>query len=187
VQLTFPEVLERGVADVPAAFWELAYPQGLLPAIQAATTNGVDSYLIAAVIREESVYNPGAISPVGALGLMQVMPQTGRMIAEKLGGESFSRERLFNPHYNIRLGSWYLGHLAEQFDHNPVYMVAAYNAGPDVVAKWVRQFGGGETDEFIEAIPYTETRLYVKRVLRSHREYRRVTGRDCARSFEKGC
>ena len=187
VQLTFPDVLERGISGVPSSFWELAYPQGLLPAIQASTINGVDPYLIAAVIREESVYNPDAVSPAGALGLMQVMPQTGQMIAGRLGGEAFSRERLFDPRYNIRLGSWYLGHLAEKFDHNPVYMVAAYNAGPEAVAKWVQQFGGIEPDEFIESIPYTETRLYVKRVLRSHREYRRVNGRECAASFEKVC
>ena len=188
VQLTFPDVLERGTSGVPSSFWELAYPQGLLPVIQAATTNGVDPYLIAAVIREESVYNPDAVSPAGALGLMQVMPQTGQMIAGRLGGESFSKERLFDPGYNIRLGSWYMGQLAEKFDHNPVYMVAAYNAGPEAVAKWVQQFGGGEPDEFVESIPYTETRLYVKRVLRSHGEYRRVSGRECAASlFEKVC
>ncbi|TAL10634.1 MAG: tetratricopeptide repeat protein [Nitrospirae bacterium] len=187
VQLTFPDVLERGASGVPSSFWELAYPQGLLPTIQAATTNGVDPYLVAAVIREESVYNPDAVSPAGALGLMQVMPQTGQMVAGRLGGESFSRERLFDPRYNIRLGSWYLGYLAEKFDHNPIYMVAAYNAGPEAVAKWVQQFGGVEPDEFIESIPYTETRLYVKRVLRSHREYRRVSGRECAAPFEKVC
>ena len=187
VQLTFPDVLERGISGVPSSFWELAYPQGLLPAIQAVTTNGVDPYLIAAVIREESVYNPDAVSPAGALGLMQVMPQTGQMIAGRLGGESFIKERLFDPRYNIRLGSWYLGHLAEKFDRNPVYMIAAYNAGPEAVAKWVQQFGGVEPDEFIESIPYTETRLYVKRVLRSHREYRRVNGRECAASVEKVC
>jgi soluble lytic murein transglycosylase len=188
VQLTFPDVLERGVSGVPSSFWDLAYPQGLLPAIQASTTNGVDPYLIAAVIREESVYNPDAVSPAGALGLMQVLPQTGQMIAGRLGGESFSKERLFDPRYNIRMGSWYLGQLAEKFDHNPVYMVAAYNAGPEVVARWIQQFGGIEPDEFIESIPYTETRLYVKRVLRSHREYRRVSGRECAASFfEKVC
>jgi soluble lytic murein transglycosylase len=183
VQLSFADVLERGINGVPAAFWELAYPSGLLPAIRAATTNGIDPYLIAAIIREESVYNPDAVSPAGALGLMQVMPQTGQMIAGKLGGEAFSKERLFDPRYNIRMGSWYLGHLAEKFDHNPVYMVAAYNAGPEAVVKWVQQFGGVEPDEFIESIPYTETRLYVKRVLRSHREYRRVNGRECAVSF----
>ncbi len=187
VQRTFPDVLERGISGVPSAFWDLAYPQGWLPAIQASTPTGVDPYLIAAVIREESAYNPDAVSPAGALGLMQVMPQTGRMIAGRLGGESFSRERLLDPHYNIRLGSWYLGHLAERFDHNPVYMVAAYNAGPEAVAKWVQEFGGIEPDEFIESIPYTETRLYVKRVLRSHREYRRVSGRDCVASFETVC
>ncbi len=118
---------------------------------------------------------------------MQVMPQTGQMIAGRLGGESFSKERLFDPRYNVRLGSWYLGHLAEKFGHNPVYMVAAYNAGPDAVAKWIQQFGEVEPDEFIESIPFTETRLYVKRVLRSYREYRSVSGRECAASYEKVC
>ncbi len=187
VQLTFPDVLERGISGVPTSFWELAYPRGLLPAIQSSASNDVDPYLIAAIIREESVYNPDAVSPAGALGLMQVMPQTGQMIAGRLGGESFSKERLFDPRYNVRLGSWYLGHLAEKFGHNPVYMVAAYNAGPDAVAKWIQQFGEVEPDEFIESIPFTETRLYVKRVLRSYREYRRVSGRECAASYEKVC
>ena len=98
-----------------------------------------------------------------------------------------SRERLFDPTYNIKLGSWYLGQLAVKFNHNPIYTIAAYNAGPDAVAKWAQQFGG-DPDEFIESIPYTETRLYVKRVLRSYREYKRVSGLECGASFfEKGC
>lgn len=188
VQLFFPDVIDRGAAGVPSAFWELAYPQGLLPTIRASVNHGTDPYLVAAVIREESVYNPDAVSPAGALGLMQVMPQTGRMVATRLGAEPFSRERLFDPPYNIRLGSWYLGYLAEKFDRNAVYVIAAYNAGPEAVAKWVQQFGNVEPDEFIESIPYTETRLYVKRVLRSYREYRRVNGQECAASFfEKVC
>src|SRR2546426_9148795 len=122
-----------------------------------------------------------------SLGLMQVTLQTGEMVANRLGGEAFNRERLFDATYNIKLGSRYLGHLAEKFNHNPIYTIAAYNAGPDVVAKWAQQFGGGDPDEFIESIPYTETRLYVKRVLRSYREYKRVSGLECAASFfEKG-
>ena len=188
VQLFFPDVIDRGVTGVPPTFWELAYPQGLLPVIQTVADHGVDPHLVAAIIREESTYNPAAVSPAGALGLMQVTLQTGEMIANRLGAEAFTRERLFDPGYNIKLGSRYLGHLAEKFNHNPIYTIAAYNAGPDVVAKWAQQFGGGDPDEFIESIPYTETRLYVKRVLRSYREYKRVSGLECGASFfEKGC
>ena len=188
VQLFFPDVIDRGVIGVPPTFWELAYPQGLLPVIQTVADHGVDPHLVAAIIREESTYNPAAVSPAGALGLMQVTLQTGEMIANRLGGEAFNRERLFDPNYNIKLGSRYLGQLGEKFNHNLINTIAAYNAGPDVVAKWMQQFGGGDPDEFIESIPYTEARLYVKRVLRSYREYKRVSGLECAASFfEKGC
>jgi soluble lytic murein transglycosylase len=178
-QLFFPDVIERGGAGVPQTFWELAYPGGYWPA---------ESYLIAAVIREESMYNPTAVSSAGALGLMQVMPQTGQRIAARLGLEEFTRERLFDSCYNIRLGSWYLGHLAEKFNNNLIHMIAAYNAGPEVVSKWVQQFGDGDTDEFIEVIPYTETRQYVKKVLRSYREYMRIYGtKRGSRFLDKVC
>ena len=181
-------MLFRSVTGVPPAFWELAYPQGLLPVIQTVGERGLDPHLVAAIIREESTYNPAAVSPAGALGLMQVTLQTGERIAGRLGGEAFNRDRLFDPIYNIKLGSRYLGQLAEKFNRNPIYTIAAYNAGPDVVAKWAQQLGGGDPDEFIESIPYTETRLYVKRVLRSYREYKRVSGLECGASFfEKGC
>ena len=188
VQLFFPDVIDRGVTGVPPTFWELAYPQGLLPVIQTVADHGVDPHLVAAIIREESTYNPAAVSQAGALGLMQVTLQTGERIASRLGGEAFNPERLFDPIYNIKLGSRYLGQLAERFNRNPIYTIAAYNAGPDVVAKWAQQLGGGDPDEFIESIPYTETRLYVKRVLRSYREYKRISGLECSASFfEKGC
>ena len=141
-----------------------------------------------AVIREESAYNPLAISTAGALGLMQVMPHTGQKIAAQVGSDGFSRERLFDPCYNIRFGSWYLGHLAEKFNHNLVYAIAAYNAGPDIVTKWIQQFGYREQDEFIESIPYTETRQYVKKVLRSYRQYGKIYGPESRTAFlDKGC
>lgn len=188
-QLFFPDVLERGGAGVPQTFWELTYPGRYLPTIsELANDKRRDPYLIAAVIREESTYNPNAVSSTGALGLMQVMPQTGQRIAARLGLAEFTRERLFDSCYNIRLGSWYLGHLAEKFNNNLIYMIAAYNAGPEVVSKWVQQFGGGDTDEFIESIPYTETRQYVKKVLRSYREYMRIYGNERATRFlDKVC
>jgi len=176
-KLFFPDVIERGGADVPQTFWKLAYPGGYLPTIKGLTSApSQDPFLVAAVIREESVYNPAAVSSAGALGLMQVMPQTGQQIAARLGLAGFTRERLFEPCYNILLGSSYLVHLADKFDNDLIRMVAAYNAGPEAVSKWVQQFEGVDTDEFIELIPYTETRLYVKKVLRTYREYKRIYG-----------
>ena len=175
----FAEVIERGGPSVARNFWELAYPRGFLPMTHGMIEE-TDSHLVSAVIREESSYNPAAVSTAGALGLMQIMPQTGQKIATQLGPPPFSRDRLFEPCYNIRLGSWYLRHLHDKFSNNMIYAIAAYNAGPEIVTKWVQQFGGKDQDEFIESIPYTETRNYVKKVLRSYREYKRIYGHDGA-------
>lgn len=176
-KLFFPEVIDRGGAEVSQAFWELAYPGGLLPVITGwKSARGPDPFLVAAVIREESVYNPAAVSSAGAMGLMQIMPQTGQQVASRLGLAEHTKGRLFEVCYNVRLGSAYLGHLYEKFDRDLILTIAAYNAGPEVVSKWVQQFGGGDTDEFIEAIPYTETRQYVKKVIRSYWEYKRIYG-----------
>jgi soluble lytic murein transglycosylase len=176
VRTFFAEVVERGGPAIGKTFWELAYPGGYFPVIRALPeTQRIDTHLISAIIREESAYNPAAISSAGALGLMQVMPQTGQKIAAQLDSEQlFRRERLFEPCYNIRFGSWYLRYLAEKFPNNLVYVIAAYNAGPEVVSKWVQLRGDKDQDEFIESIPYTETRNYVKKVLRSYGEYKRI-------------
>ena len=189
MQLFFPDVIERGGAGIPRTFWELAYPGGYLPTInEFSNEKKTDPHLVAAVIREESTYNPNAVSSAGALGLMQVMPQTGLRVATRLGLEEFTKERLLDSCYNIRLGTWYLGHLAEKFNNNLIHLIAAYNAGPEVVSKWVQQFGAGDTDEFIETIPYTETRQYVKKVLRSYREYKRIYGNEWkVRFIDKVC
>lgn len=175
IRLSFSDVLDRGGGGVPTAFWKLAYPDGYFSAVKNLQGGpGVDPHLVMAVIREESAYNPVALSSAGAMGLMQLMPSTGQQVAAQLGLEPYSRERLFDPCFNIRLGSQYLNYLGEKFRRNLVYTLAAYNAGPDIVLKWEQQFGGAEADEFIESIPYTETRQYVKKVLRSYQEYKRI-------------
>ncbi len=176
VRTFYADVIERGGADVGTKFWELAYPGGYFPIIRALPdTQRMEPQLIAAIIREESAYNPRAVSSAGALGLMQVMPQTGEKIAGQLEPQQlFRRDRLYEPCYNIRLGSWYLRYLAEKFTNNLVYVIAAYNAGPEIVSKWVQLRGDKDQDEFIESIPYTETRNYVKKVLRSYGEYKRI-------------
>jgi soluble lytic murein transglycosylase len=179
IRTFFADVLERGGTAGGKTFWELAYPGGYLKVIHGLpASQRLDTFLITAVIREESSYNPSAVSSAGALGLMQVMPQTGSKIASELGSPGFTRERLFEPCYNIRLGSWYLRQLSEKFGNNLVLVIAAYNAGPEAVSKWVQQRRGKDQDEFVESIPYTETRNYVKKVLRSYGEYKRIYGSD---------
>jgi soluble lytic murein transglycosylase len=136
---------------------------------------GAELALVAAVIREESAYDPRAVSSVGAIGLMQLMPDTGRWVARRIGLDLPGKDALYNPETNIRLGASYLSFLLEQFEGNFVYAIAAYNAGSGAVDRWITSFGSRDQDEFIESIPYRETRNFVKRVLRSLGEYRRIS------------
>ena len=101
------------------------------------------------------------------------MPVTANAVAQRYGFPSVGREELFDRETNIRLGVRYLGQLLEQYGGNLAYAVAAYNAGPIAVNNWIATHHGRDQDEFVELIPYQETRLYVKRVLRSYGEYRR--------------
>lgn len=129
---------------------------------------------ILSIMRAESSYRAQATSPVGALGLMQVMPQTGRRVADLLGERNFEPKSLLQPYQAIRFGSRYLSRLLNQFNRNMVLASAAYNAGPHRVKQWVTQFGELEVDEFIEHIPFVETRNYVKKVLAFTLIYRTV-------------
>lgn len=150
-----------------------SFPPGLVESVRLKAPAGVDPYLVAAVMREESSYNPGAVSVTGALGLMQIMPSTGRFVARELGQGDFEPRELLNPETNIRMGSWYLGYLAKKFNKDMVLTIAGYNAGPGAVRKWVETLPP-EFDEFIESIPYAETRNYAKKVLKSYAEFRRA-------------
>jgi len=103
---------------------------------------------------------------------MQVMPQTGRQIARELKIRRFSEEQLFDPAVNIRLGSWYFARMLEEFGGKVHLALAAYNAGPQAVRKWLAAAPSSTEDEFVESIPYAETRNYVIRVLSSAQVYR---------------
>ncbi len=171
----FSSFLERGEPGVSERFWQQAYPLGFFESIETeARRNGIDPFLVAAVIREESGFNPEAISRTGALGLMQVMPYTGEWIATKINQEGYEPEHLFHSEMNIRFGTWYLAHLAQKFDGNLYRTAAAYNAGPEAVSKWLSEGSSREDDEFVESIPFRETRFFVKRVLRSYHEYHHI-------------
>ena len=170
----FRDKLERtgGVAD--PSLWKVAYPTGLLPTIKGQGVSGVDPYLVAAIIREESQYDWRAVSRVGAIGLMQVMPGTASTVAQRLGFPAVGRDDLFDQETNIRIGVYYVEQLLQQFSGNVTYAIASYNAGPIAVESWIALHRGRSQDEFVELIPYQETRQYVKRVLRSYREYTRL-------------
>lgn len=155
----------------------LAYPMRLVESVkEKAAAESADPFLVAAVMREESHFNPGALSPVGAMGLMQIMPSTGAQIAKELG-EGFKKGSLLDPGTSIRFGSWYLGKILKRFNGDAVLAIAGYNAGPNAAARWAASLPV-ETDEFVESIPYEETRGYVKRVLKSYAEFLKLGKQD---------
>ncbi|HPQ68976.1 MAG TPA: transglycosylase SLT domain-containing protein [bacterium] len=137
--------------------------------------------LVYAIILNESNYRPTVESPAYAVGLMQVMPQTGQEIAAALG-EDYHEDSLYDPETNVRYGCWYLRHLLDTLGDDPAYAVAAYNAGPKAVAKWLRNKQKIEQAYFIAEIPYLETNRYVRRVITAMKKYETMlTHRDRAR------
>ncbi|MNT48620.1 Soluble lytic murein transglycosylase precursor [compost metagenome] len=127
-------------------------------------------------MRAESTYRRDAISPVGALGLMQVMPFTGHKVASLIGDTSFKAPKLLEPETSVKIGSRYLKRLMDNFDNTIPLVAAGYNAGPHRVKNWLASFGNLETDEFIEHIPFLETRNYVKKVMSNCYVYGQLYG-----------
>ncbi len=164
--------------SVSEDLWLLAYPQGYWDSILSYSRQyGQDPYFIAAIIREESQFSPEAVSPVGARGIMQVMPATGEWAARLIKLPRFDRSRLFDSDTAIKIGTWYVSQLMKRFRGDPLLAAAAYNAGPDAVASWLGKYGHDERDVFVESIPFSETRGYVKKVLRNYGEYKRIYGK----------
>ncbi|MFH5835411.1 lytic transglycosylase domain-containing protein [Proteiniclasticum sp. C24MP] len=131
---------------------------------------GVDPFLVYAVIHTESRFIEDAVSPAGAIGLMQVTPDTGAFIADRLKMPSFTEEMLKDPDTNIRMGTYYLSYLKENFPRVETQL-AAYNAGPNRVAAWLQDEGISD-GEILTNIPFEETRNYVERVLQREKIYR---------------
>ncbi len=177
IRTHFQDFIEKGGDGLPNRFWEGAYPRyvvDLLPK-KEDTAGSVDPYLVAAVIREESAFDPNAVSRAGAMGLMQLLPSTANWVAARMGLTSYRPEMITDHDTNLRLGAWYLAHLIERFNGNFVFAIAAYNAGPEAVGRWANE-SASNMDEFIESVPFSETRFYTKRVLRSYHEYLRIAG-----------
>jgi len=168
------EALSGGASGsgLPLALWEALYPREEWQTItQAAGRTGTDPYLITAIAREESRFDPTAVSSAGAYGLMQLMPGTAKSAARAAGVPPPDLRALTDSQTNVLLGTVVLAGLLKQFGR-PDLAVAAYNAGPGAVRRWQAQFDWSDPASFNEMIPYPETRAYVKAVLRSAAIYR---------------
>ena len=158
------------------ALWGYAYPEAYKGYVSKFSKYFlIPKELIWSIMRAETFYRVDAVSPVGARGLMQLMPYTGQKVAS-LSGVNFSKKKLFSPRFNIRLGSHYLYRLTKKFKRKIPLIVASYNAGPHNLENWVYRFGDLPADSFIEHIPYLETRNYVKKVIRNYGIYSLLYG-----------
>jgi len=172
-------ILKGEATGLPKNVWELAYPKGFWPSVKKeASAFGVDPYLVLALIREESRFNPKAVSSSRARGLMQIIAPTARKICEQLD-LSYRQSALYNPPTNIKMGTYYFASLMSRFEGNPSLALAGYNGGPSRVKKWVGewyngQMAGIDIDDFVINIPIRETRDYVEKVMGSYYQYKRI-------------
>ncbi|MGE3973169.1 MAG: transglycosylase SLT domain-containing protein [Bdellovibrionales bacterium] len=157
-------------------FWQAAYPRAYERSVTTfARTFNVPEEFAWAIMRAESQFKSDVKSPVGALGLMQLMPYTAMQVARILDFKGFTVPQLFDSGTNVRLGVRYLQRLQKQFEGNIALSAAGYNAGPHKVRGWIKSFGSGlDVDEFVEHIPYLETRNYVKKVVQNYHIYRQL-------------
>jgi soluble lytic murein transglycosylase len=165
------------VDGLPAPYWHGLFPRPYWDTLRRySEENGLDPYLVASLIRQESEFNPGAISRANAYGLMQLLPRTGKDEAKKEGLHHFSTDSLLDPTMNIELGTHYFRQMVDHFGGQTEYALAAYNAGADRVEDWRASGNFRDVEEFVESIPFTETREYVQAIVRNAEVYRRVYG-----------
>ena len=155
----------------------LSFPRGFKDIVGPyAKKYGVDELLVYSVIREESRFQKDVVSPADAVGLMQLIPPTARTVARQIGISGFTTEMLTIPSVNIQMGIFYLKQVMDEFNGDVELALASYNAGPHRAADWKTRFYSLEKDEFIEEIPFRETRNYIRRILRSYGAYKAIYG-----------
>jgi soluble lytic murein transglycosylase len=161
------------IDKVPAVYWNLLFPKPYWEDLIAySQRNGLDPYLVASLIRQESEFNAGAVSHANAYGLMQLLPVVGKAAAKRQGLKGFNANVLLNPEVNLQLGTFNLKQVLDRFGGQPQYALAAYNAGDVPVRQWMSSGDYKDVPEFVESIPYTETREYVQAILRNREMYR---------------
>jgi soluble lytic murein transglycosylase len=168
----YPQYMTAEGARLPAELRRVMFPLDYWDVIRRhAAGRKLDPHLVAALIAQESSFQPHARSRAGARGLMQIMPRVGRQLARSAGVRRFSAAMLERPDVNVRLGTLYFSRLIERFG-DVVFALASYNAGPARVAAWLAERADLEREEFIEDIPYPETQGYIKKVLGAAHQYR---------------
>ncbi|HEX6770978.1 MAG TPA: transglycosylase SLT domain-containing protein [Acidobacteriaceae bacterium] len=169
------------IGSIPMAYWRILFPEPYWGTIEnESTKNSLDPYMVASLIRQESEFNPTVISYANAWGLMQLLPRVGAEMAHKDGIRHFDHNELLNPLVNIKLGTKYLREMLDQLDDKPEYAFAAYNAGADRVTDWRSGAPFHGMDEFVESIPFTETREYVQAIVRNEMIYRDLAAHTAA-------
>ncbi len=155
----------------------LSYPKGYQEfVVPYAKKYGVDELIVYSIIREESRFQKDVVSPADAVGLMQLIPPTARTVARQIGINGFSTAMLTIPRINIEMGIFYFKQVLDKFNGDVELALASYNAGPHRAADWKARFYGLEKDEFIEEVPFRETRNYIRRILRSYGAYKAIYG-----------
>ena len=172
-----------GGVQAPGWYSRTVYPLEYEAAIRASSRhNDLDPALVAAVIYAESRFDTTAVSPHGAVGLMQVLPETAAQIARETGGVAFVPEDLADPRVNIRYGTYYLRTVLDQFHGDRIAAIAAYNAGAGAVGEWEAAARAAGHPLRLADIPYAETRAYVRSVLKARRIYRETYGERLRRA-----
>jgi soluble lytic murein transglycosylase len=168
-----PGYFSAEVSQIPRAVWEALFPRAFWDELKReAQRNQLDPYLVASLIRQESEFNPTAISRANAMGLMQLLPKVGKGVAKEMKIRRFSRDQLLQPNTNLQLGTHYFKRVVDHYDGHIEYALAAYNAGENRVEDWRKSGDFKDMDEFVESIPFTETREYVQAILRNAVLYR---------------
>jgi soluble lytic murein transglycosylase len=170
-----PYAASASINSIPLVYWRILFPEPYWDTIKTESAkNNLDPYLVASLIRQESEFNPAAVSYANAWGLMQLEPSVGRAMAREEGMTHFETFQLLDPETNIRLGTRYLRHMLDHFGGVQEYALAAYNAGDSRVVDWEAAGPYHGMDEFIESIPFTQTREYVEAILRNIETYRAI-------------
>ncbi len=179
------EVMKRSVPSyfavdipmLPREYWGALFPRPYWTDLKKfSVANGLDPYLVASLIRQESEFNPLAVSRANAVGLMQLLPRTGKNVAKQESLKRYNATQLFNPTVNLQLGTHYFRGMVDKFGGSFEHALAAYNAGSDRVEEWMGQGPYRDSPEFVESIPFTETREYVQAIMRNASVYRQLYG-----------
>ncbi len=171
-----PNYFAVDVPELPRTYWEALFPKAYWGDLKRfSTQNELDPYLVASLIRQESEFNPNAISRANAVGLMQLLPVTGKKVAKEVNMHHFNPSQLYTPTVNLQLGTRYFKTMVDKFGSFE-YALAAYNAGSDRVEDWLAEGKYRDPQEFVESIPFTETREYVQAILRNANVYKQLYG-----------